>query len=124
MSARIAFQYQSMSGASFSVSPSLVADVEALIDKVRADIAARRSSGCFIGYLSVPVSSKSGGDFQTNTDMAAHVTTRLQTDFGKHLWLVNPAAYSLPEAATTWRCGRTFSPGPMELGVTSTWSIL
>ena len=100
MSAKISFQYLSATGATFAVSPSLVADIEALIDQVRSEIAAQKAAGCFIGYLSVPVSSKSGGDFQTNTDMAAHVAARVRTEFGKALWLLNPAAYNLPKTAT------------------------
>lgn len=100
MPAKVMFQYQSLTGATFSVSPVLVADIEALIDKVRAEIAVQKAAGCFIGYLSVPVSSKSGGDFHTNTDMAAHVTQRICKEFGKQLWILNPAAYNLPKTAT------------------------
>jgi hypothetical protein len=100
MTAKILFQYRSLVGATFNVSPALVPDVEALIDKVRADIATQQSAGRFIGYLSVPVSSKSGGDFRTNIAMAAHVTQRVRTEFGQQLWLLNPAAYDLPKVAT------------------------
>jgi hypothetical protein len=100
MPAKISFQYQSAAGSTFAVSPALVADIEALIDRVRSEIAAQKAAGCFVGYLSVPVSSKSGGDFQTNTDMAAHATARIRVEFGNALWLLNPAAYNLPKAAT------------------------
>lgn len=100
MPAKIFFQYQSTSGSTFSVSPHLVADIEKLIDQVRGEISAKRAAGCFIGYLSVPVSSKSGGDFRTNTEMAAKITERVQREFGPRLWLLNPAAYNLPRTAS------------------------
>jgi hypothetical protein len=100
MAGKLAFQYRSLAGATFSVSPSLVPDIEMLIDRVRGEIAKNRAVGCFIGYVSVPVSSKSGGDFQTNTNLAEYTTQCVQREFGKKLWLVNPAAYNLPAAAT------------------------
>lgn len=99
MAAKIYFQYQSTSGATFNVSPELVGDIAQLIDRVRAEIAAKRTAGSFIGYLSVPVSSKSGGDFRTNTDMAASINERVGREFGSQLWLLNPAAYNLPKTA-------------------------
>lgn len=99
MTARVLLQYQSTSGETFSVSPSLVPDIEALIDTVRAEIANQRAAGRYIGYMSVPVSSKSGGDFQTNIDLAAHVAARIMTVFGHRLWILNPAAYNLPKMA-------------------------
>ncbi len=99
MAAKVLFQYQSTSGETFSVSPSLVPDIEALIDTVRSEIANQRAAGRYIGYMSVPVSSKSGGDFQTNTNMAAHVAARIETLFGQRLWILNPAAYDLPKTA-------------------------
>lgn len=99
MAAKVLFQYQSTSGETFSVSPSLVPDIEALIDTVRTEIVNQRAAGRYIGYMSVPVSSKSGGDFQTNTDMAAHVAARIVTVFGQRLWILNPAAYNLPKTA-------------------------
>jgi hypothetical protein len=99
MAAKILFQYQSTSGATFGVSPSLVPDIEKLIDQVRAEIAEKRAAGHFVGYLSVPVSSKSGGDFATNIALAAQVTERVQREFGSRLWLLNPAAYDLPNGA-------------------------
>jgi hypothetical protein len=100
MAGKLAFQYRSLAGSTFGVSPSLVPDIEGLIDKVRDQIAKNRAAGSFIGYVSVPVSSKSGGDFKTNTDIAEHVTQRVQREFGNRLWLLNPAAYNLPTNAT------------------------
>ncbi|GLZ86700.1 hypothetical protein Pres01_27510 [Metapseudomonas resinovorans] len=100
MPAKILFQYQSTSGSTFCVSPKLVGDIEALIDQVRAEVAAKRAAGLFIGYLSVPVSAKSGGDFKTNTNMASNITERVQGKFGSQLWILNPAAYNLPRDAT------------------------
>jgi hypothetical protein len=80
MAGKLAFQYRSLAGSTFGVSPSLVPDIEGLIDKVRDQIAKNRAAGSFIGYVSVPVSSKS--------------------EFGNRLWLLNPAAYNLPTNAT------------------------
>lgn len=100
MAAKVFFQYQSTSGSTFSVSPALVTDIEKLIDQVRAEIASKLAAGYFVGYLSVPVSSKSGGDVRTNTDMAAKITECVQREFGPQLWLLNPAAYNLPGTAS------------------------
>ena len=49
MAAKVFFQYQSISGFTFNVSPALVTDIEKLIDQVRAEIAAKRAAGCFVG---------------------------------------------------------------------------
>ena len=100
MPATITFQYQSASGSTFAVSPSLVGDIEGLINQVRSEIAIQKAAGLFVGYLSVPISPRSGGDFQTNKAVAAHAAIRLRTEFGSRLWLLNPAAYNLPDAAT------------------------
>jgi hypothetical protein len=93
MAGKVSFQYRSLAGPTFSVSPALVPDIEALIDKVRGEIATNTAAGARRSRLG-------GGDFQTNTDMAGHVTQRVQHEFGTKLWLLNPAAYNLPKAAT------------------------
>ncbi len=98
--AKLAFEYMTTAGSAFAVQPSLIGEIEKLIDKVRAEIAAAQARGKFIAYMSVPVSSKSGGDFNTNIEMANHVTAAIEARFGDKLWVLNPAAYSLPKAAT------------------------
>lgn len=99
MPAKILFQYLSTSGAAFSVSPALVPAIEKLIDQVRGEIAEHRAAGHFVGYMSVPLGADGGGDFATNTALAAHVKERVQREFGAKLWILNPAAYSLPASA-------------------------
>jgi hypothetical protein len=99
MAANITFQYRSTAGVLFNVNPALTEYIAALIDEVRSEIAVNRAAAKLIGYLSVPLSSKGGGDFNTNADMAAHVASRVGAMFGDRLWLLNPASYSLPDAA-------------------------
>lgn len=99
MPAKILFQYQSTSGAAFAVAPALVPAIEQLIDQVRGDIAEHRAAGHFVGYMSVPLGADGGGDFLTSTALAAHVKERVQNEFGSQLWILNPAAYSLPANA-------------------------
>lgn len=101
MPSRTSVQYHSASGALFAITPELLPAIEALIAKVRADIDEQRKAGRFIGYLSVPVSGKSGGAFRTNTDMARDVAKRVQRSFGDGLWVLNPAEYNLPAKPST-----------------------
>lgn len=96
----VKIQYRTKSGADFDVTPSLVPAIDDLTTKVAAVVAARRAEGKFIGNLSVPISSRGGGHFDTNIAMAASITSRVETEFGADLWLLNPAAYDLPRPAT------------------------
>lgn len=100
MGAKITFRYQSKAGATFNVKPAMVGDIEALIDQVRTEIDKNKSKGKFICYLSVPISPRGGGDFETNMTMASHIADRVRRKFGKHLWILNPAAYDLPKEAS------------------------
>lgn len=100
MSSKITFRYQSRSGALFNVTPAMTEAIDELIDKVITEVNHHKSTGRFIGYLSVPISSRGGGDFETNTNMASAIADRVGKDFGKLLWVLNPAAYDLPKGAT------------------------
>jgi len=91
--------YETLAGASFKIDPRLVGDIEKLIAVVDTEIDAAISNGKFIAYLSVPISNRGGGDFTTNTAMAASITERVQNAFGDNLFIVNPAKYNLPKAA-------------------------
>ena len=91
---QITFRYQSRCGVLFNVSPSLVDSISQLIDSVTLEIRKHRDAQRLIGYLSVPISSRGGGDFLTNTAMVSAIAKNVQEQFGSELWILNPAAYN------------------------------
>ncbi len=96
----VTFQYRTKSGAVFEVTPTLVSEIDRLTAEVTATLEERGRAGCYLGYLSVPISSRGGGHFATNIAMAASIATRVTARFGAKLYVLNPAAYSLPRGAT------------------------
>ncbi|MCA9272820.1 MAG: hypothetical protein KDA31_07230 [Phycisphaerales bacterium] len=96
---QITFRYESRCGAVFNVTPGLVDDIGQLIGTVTTEIKKQRDANHFIGYLSVPISPRGGGNFHTNIAMASHITAHVQKQFGEQLWILNPAAYNLPKIA-------------------------
>lgn len=99
MGHKIKLPYQSKSGATFNIHPELIGEIEKLIGHVTSLVQDNISQNKFIAYLSVPISSRGGGDFRTNTEMASHITSRMQREFGDQLWILNPAAHNLPKSA-------------------------
>ena len=95
----IRIPYQSRAGVVFNITPSLVSDIERLVDQVTADIVQCKAADKFFAYLSVPISSRGGGHLGTNIEIAASTTQHLETLFGEKLWVLNPAAYNLPNEA-------------------------
>ena len=100
MASKISFQYLSRCGVPFSVTPELTNEINELIANASAEIEKQVSVGKFIAYLSIPISSRGGGDFRTNAEMSKHITQNVRATFGEKLWILNPALYSLPEGAT------------------------
>ncbi|WP_407185170.1 hypothetical protein [Bradyrhizobium centrosematis] len=69
----------------------------------RATIAAQKSMGKAIGYLSIPISTVGGSYFGENVKIAAEIKERVEERLGVHAaWLLNTASkeFSLPSTAT------------------------
>ncbi|MGH8904581.1 MAG: hypothetical protein ACRDYA_23580 [Egibacteraceae bacterium] len=62
---------------------------------IQSDIARAQAEDRIIVYLSCPISSRGGGHFLTNTEIASFVTRRLLDKWGERFFILNPAAYQL-----------------------------
>jgi hypothetical protein len=62
---------------------------------IQSDIARAQAEDRIIVYLSCPISSRGGGHFLTNTEIASFVTRRLLDRWGERFFVLNPAAYQL-----------------------------
>ena len=87
-------------GMCYQVTPQLEEPIHQKVDALRMDIRKHRSDGQLVGYLSIPLSSKGGGDFGVNKEVAAFLKSQLESHYGNRLWILNPADNSLPESAT------------------------
>lgn len=88
--------YASTAGMTFAVSPAHLPGIGALINTVRLEVAHARERGQFLAYISVPISPRGGGHFDTNNDIALNAAVRLGATFGPGLCVINPARFSLP----------------------------
>jgi len=79
-------------GICYCVNEDLKSTIQAKVDRFRQLLAEQRKAGKAVGYLSVPLTSAGGGNFNVNTDVAgatkAAVEKRLGADF---VYLLNPA---------------------------------
>jgi hypothetical protein len=87
-------------GMCYQITPQLEEAIHQKVDALRMDIRQHRSDGQLVGYLSIPLSSKGGGDFGVNKEVAAFLKSHLESHYGNRLWILNPADNSLPESAT------------------------
>src|SRR5216684_1580624 len=90
-------------GFCYCVNTELRGAIRQNISDIRAMIAAQRTQGKAIGYLSIPISTVSGSYFGENTKIAAEVKELVEERLGVHAaWLLNTAAkeVSLPAGAT------------------------
>jgi len=62
---------------------------------LKSDLARARAEGRVVVYLSCPISSRGGGHFATNVDIAHHTARRLTEQWGERFFFLNPAAYQL-----------------------------
>ncbi|MDX2880176.1 hypothetical protein PV366_42355, partial [Streptomyces ipomoeae] len=62
---------------------------------IQSDIARAQAEDRIVVYLSCPISSRGGGHFRTNTEIAHFVARRLAAEWGERFFVVNPAAYQL-----------------------------
>lgn len=96
---KFSYQYETTAGFIFVVNPDLKEAIALLTKKVRSQIEDAKKQDKYIGYLSIPVSKRGGGDFDTNIEMGKAVATRVNHLFGEKLWLLNPGAYNLGKDA-------------------------
>ena len=99
---RIRTVYESRAvGIYFEVDPADVVAIGELIGQVRAKLAAAKAAGAFCAYLSVPVSPRGGGHLGTNQAIAKAITSSVECRFGGKLFVINPAAFTLPTVGGT-----------------------
>lgn len=65
------------------------------VETIKNDIARARIDDRNVVYLSCPISSRGGGHFATNVDIARHTERRLLTSWGERFWILNPAQYQM-----------------------------
>ena len=79
-------------GLCYCVNDEVRPTIEARVERFRERIAAERKAGKAIGYLSVPLSSAGGGNFNVNRDVAESVRAALEKRFGAdYVYVLNPA---------------------------------
>jgi hypothetical protein len=89
-------------GICYCVNEDLKPTIQSKVDRFRQLLADQRKAGKAVGYLSVPLTSAGGGNFNVNKDVAeatkAAVEKRLGADF---VFLLNPATLEadLPKGA-------------------------
>ena len=77
--------------------------IAALVDKFRGVIAEQRKAGKAIGYLSVPLTSSGGGNFNVNREVAAAAKTAIEKRYGaNYVWVLDPTVpdADLPKGAS------------------------
>ena len=89
-------------GVCYCVNDELKPVIAAKVDRFRAVIAEQRKAGKAVGYLSVPLSSAGGGNFDINTEVAMSAKDAIEKRFGAdYLYVVNPGTLDadLPKGA-------------------------
>lgn len=89
-------------GLCFCANDELKAAIDARVERFRQLIAAERKAGKAVGYLSVPLTSTGGGNFNVNREVADGAKAALEKRFGAdYLYVLNPATKDadLPKGA-------------------------
>ena len=78
-------------GICYCINDELKGPIKERIDKFRAMIAEQRKGGKLIGYLSVPLTSSGGGNFNVNKEVAEAAKAAIEKRHGKDfVWVLNP----------------------------------
>lgn len=91
-------------GVCYCVNDELKATIMAKVDRFRQTIAEQRKAGKAVGYLSVPLTSAFGGNFDVNKDVAEAAKASLEKRFGSaYLYVLNPGTIDadLPKGTGT-----------------------
>jgi hypothetical protein len=78
-------------GICYCINDELKTTIAARIEKFRGMIAEQRKAGKLIGYLSVPLTSSGGGNFNVNKEVAEAAKAAIEKRHGKDfVWVLNP----------------------------------
>lgn len=79
-------------GVCFCVNDDLKPTIKSKVEQFRQMIAEQRKAGKSVGYLSVPLSSTGGGNFDVNREVAESARLAIEKRFGADaVWVLNPA---------------------------------
>lgn len=65
------------------------------VELIRQDLRRARAARKMIIYLSCPISSRGGGNHETNVDIALHTERQLMQNWGDSFWFLNPVRYQM-----------------------------
>jgi hypothetical protein len=78
-------------GVCYCVNDELKATITARVERFRQMIADQRKAGKAVGYLSVPLTSAGGGNFNVNKEVAESAKAAIEKRFGADfIWVLNP----------------------------------
>ena len=89
-------------GICYCVNDELKATITAKVERFRQILAEQRKAGKAVGYLSVPLTSAGGGNFNINKEVAESAKAAIEKRFGAdYIYVLNPGTpdADLPEAA-------------------------
>ena len=79
-------------GTCYCVNDELKPTIQAKVDHFRQTIADERKAGKAVGYLSVPLTSGGGGNFNVNKEVAESARAAIEKRFGtEFVYVLNPA---------------------------------
>ena len=79
-------------GVCYCVNDDLKATIATRVDRFRTLIAEQRKAGKAVGYLSVPLTSAGGGNFNVNKEVAESAKAGVEKCFGPdYIFVLNPA---------------------------------
>ena len=79
-------------GICYCVNDELKATIQTKVERFRQTIADQRKAGKAVGYLSVPLTSGGGGNFNVNKEVADSARAALEKRFGSEfVYVLNPA---------------------------------
>jgi len=78
-------------GVCYCVNDELKATITSKVDRFRQILAEQRKAGKAVGYLSVPLTSAGGGNFDINKEVAESAKAAIEKRFGAdYLYVLNP----------------------------------
>ena len=78
-------------GICYCVNDELKALIGTRVERFRQMIAEQRKAGKAVGYLSVPLTSSGGGNFNVNKEVAEAAKAAIEKRFGAdYVWILNP----------------------------------
>jgi hypothetical protein len=78
-------------GICYCINDELKATIAQRVEKFRGMIAEQRKAGKLVGYLSVPLTSSGGGNFNVNKEVAEAAKAAIEKRHGKDfVWVLNP----------------------------------